>query len=233
VIATNINRLNTAATVLLLQFIFSTASARVQTIVLDTGHTPQRPGSMSARGLPEYAFNLRLSTYVADLLSQRGLNVIRVAADGKDIALNQRTVDTDGVTLFVSIHHDSIQQEWIEQGRRREFRGYSVFVSEKNPYFDASLSCARRIGAKMRDAGELPSLYHATQIKGENRPLLDRKLGVHRFDDLVVLRTAKSPAVLVEVGVIANPDEEMRLENADVARRLGSAIAFAIGECIG
>lgn len=221
-----------AAAVLIFSFTFNTAIARGPTVILDTGHTAQRPGSMSARGLPEYAFNLRLSTYVADLLSQRGVNVIRVAADGKDIALNRRTVDTEGATLFVSIHHDSIQQEWIGQGRRREFRGYAAFVSEKNPYYEASLSCARRIAAKMREAGELPSLYHATQIKGENRPLLDRNLGVHRFDDLVVLRTAKSPAVLVEVGVIANPDEEMRLETADVARRLGSAIALAIGECI-
>lgn len=226
------NSIGLKGAAIFLAFVGSMANAGVPTIVLDTGHTPQRPGSMSPTGRPEYEFNLRLSTYVADHLSKRGINVIRVAADGKEIALNQRTVATEGVALFVSIHHDSMQQEWIDQGRRREFWGYSAFVSERNPYYGASLACARQIGAKMRGAGERPSLYHATPIKGENRPLLDRDLGVHRFDDLVVLRTAKSPAVLVEVGVIANPDEEIRLQNADVAQRLGSAIASAIGECV-
>ena len=54
-------------------------------------------------------------------------------------------------------------------------------------------------------AGEKPSLYHAEPIAGENRPLLDRRLGVHRFDGLAVLKTATMPAVLVEAGVIVNP----------------------------
>ena len=59
-------------------------------------------------------------------------------------------------------------------------------------------------------AGEKPSLYHAEPIAGENRLALDRRLGVHRFDGLAVLKTATMPAVLVEAGVIVNPDDEAR-----------------------
>lgn len=108
---------------LIIAFVITTANARAPTVIIDTGHTPQRPGSVSPTGKSEYAFNLRLSTYVAEELAKRGVNVVRVAADGKDISLRQRTASTEGSALFVSIHHDSIQQEWIDQGRRREFGG--------------------------------------------------------------------------------------------------------------
>jgi len=213
-------------------FALNGANAGISAVIIDTGHTPQRPGSIGPGGTPEYEFNLRLSSYIAKDLQKRGTRVIRVSADGRDIALNRRTAATQYNSLFVSIHHDSIQQAWIDQGRRREFKGYSTFISERNPYRESSLFCAQRIGLRMQEVGEKPSLYHATPIKGENRPLIDHRLGVHRFDDLVVLHTARSPAVLVEAGVIANPDEESRLGSEDLARQLGAAIASAIVECI-
>lgn len=90
---------------------------------------------------------------------------------------------------------------------------------------------AREIGERLRAAGETPSLYHADPIRGENRPLIDARLGIHRFDDLVVLRTARVPALLIEAGVIVNPREEARLAQADTIRRLGAAIAAGIEAC--
>ena len=210
----------------------SAVTTHAATVVLDTGHSPQRSGSMSASGKTEYAYNLQMSTYVSEYLAKHGITVIRVAADGKDIALKKRTAATDMADLFLSIHHDSIQQEWIDQGRRRDFDGFSTFVSAKNPDYSFSLACAKRIGAGMRAAGERPSLYHAEKVKGENRPLVDRQYGVHQFDDLVVLKMAKTPAVLLEVGVIANPEEEVRLATAATALPIARAIADAVVNCL-
>jgi N-acetylmuramoyl-L-alanine amidase len=79
--------------------------------------------------------------------------------------------------------------------------------------------------------GEKPSLYHATPIQGENRPLIDKRLGVHEYDDLIVLKTAPIPAVLVEIGVIANPDEERRLSQPDTIQRISKAIETGIHRC--
>ncbi|WP_409929261.1 N-acetylmuramoyl-L-alanine amidase [Bordetella genomosp. 13] len=207
-------------------------AARAAYVVVDTGHMRAHPGAVSPGGKVEYDYNLQVSDALAAALAADGQRVARMAADGKDIALKERTAAHPDADFFVSIHHDSIQQEWIDAGRRREFRGYSLFVSEKNPDYAKSLACARAIGTQLLTIGEVPSLYHQTPIPGENRPLIDARLGIHRFDDLVVLKTAAMPAVLVEVGVIANPDEEHRLGEPAVVRRQADAIARGIRACM-
>lgn len=206
--------------------------APAATVVLDTGHTKARPGSLSASGRPEYLFNLALSNSVALHLDAAGVRVLRVAADGREVALSARAAGTQDADLFVSIHHDSIKQEWIDAGRRGEFAGFAVFASRKNPDLGRSESCARQVGQALLAAGERPSRYHALPIPGENRPFFDERLGAHHFDDLVVLKTSKSPAILVEAGVIANPAEEARLGGSAALQSLSRAIASGIMECL-
>lgn len=207
------------------------ASAHAALITVDTGHTPQRPGAIAPDGRVEYAFNLALTTAVTRKLEAHGHTVFRVSADGEEVALSKRTSLAPNADFFVSIHHDSIQQAWIDAGRRGEFAGFSLFVSEKNPRYAESLLCTQRIGERLLAAGERPSGYHATPIPGENRPLIDARLGIHRFDDLVVLKTATMPALLIEAGVIANPDEARRLSRAETVELLAEAIADGLHAC--
>lgn len=207
----------------------SEPSASAPTVVLDTGHMPSNPGSKSAYGRNEYDFNRRLAYLVALHMAERGIAVERVEGE---YPLTSRTLTTQGKRLFVSIHHDSIPQAWINEGKRGSYSGFSVFVSRKNPLFSQSLWCAQNIGWKLAQAGEHPSLYHATPMKGENRPILDKSAGVHLYDDLIVLKTARSPAVLVEAGVIANPSEDLRLGDARVADGLARAIAGGVTACL-
>lgn len=208
-----------------------TAPAFGRYIVVDTGHTPAHPGSTGASGRVEYLYNLDLSAAVAEKLAAHGDRVLRTSADGREISLDQRSTQAPDANLFVSIHHDSMQQQFIDAGRQREFRGFSVFVSERNPHYAESLRCAKAIAERLVASGERPSLYHAQPIRGENRPLIDPALGIHRFDDLVVLRTAPIPAVLVEAGVIVNPDEEARLARRETIQKLSAAIAGGIDAC--
>ena len=49
-----------------------------------------------------------------------------------------------------------------------------------------------------------------------------------RFDELAVLRHAKVPAVLIELGVIANRAEEEKLSDAGYRRQLQSAVVSAM-----
>lgn len=207
-------------------------ASRMPYVVIDTGHTPARPGATGASGRVEYRYNLDLSAAVAERLHADGDRVMRTAADGREIALSARSTQAPDADLFVSIHHDSIQQPFIDAGRQREFRGFAIFVSERNPAYAKSLNCARAIAGQLLAAGERPSLYHAQPIRGENRPLIDAHLGIHRFDDLVVLRTAPIAAVLVEAGVIVNPDEEARLARPETIDRLSGAIASGIQACV-
>ena len=207
------------------------ASCHAAWIVVDAGHTPAHPGATGASGRVEHLYNLDLSKAVTDNLQQAGERVTRTGADGREIALAERPNTEPKADFFISVHHDSIQQAWIDAGRRSEFKGYAIFVSELNPHYEQSLACARAIGERLLAAGEAPSLYHATPIKGENRPLVDKRLGIHRFDDLVVLKTAPMPAVLVEAGVIVNPDEEPRLANPATIAKLADAISKGAVDC--
>lgn len=170
---------------------------------------------------------------IAHALHQRGVQVIRTGHDGGRWPLATRAAQANGADLFLSIHHDSIQQAWLDQGRAGEFAGFAVLVSMKNNRALESSRCASSVGAAMRLAGEQPSLYHATPVKGENRPLFDRDNGVHRFDDLVVLKASPAPAVLLEVGVIVNPAEERKLADPRFVRQYAGMVADAVVKCLG
>jgi len=216
---------------LCLSAIIVSSLASASTIVVDTGHTPSQPGATAASGRNEYYFNLDMSNAVSQQLLNRRDAVYRVSADGKPISLGARSTRFPNSDLFLSIHNDSIPKPYMASGQQRSFAGYSVFVSEKNKNFSKSYRCAQSIAIALQDAGEKPSLFHSMAIKGENRPLLDSKLGIHRYDDLIVLKTAPVPAVLVEIGVIVNPDEEARLSNPGTMNRIASAIAAAADFC--
>ena len=60
----------------------------------------------------------------------------------------------------------------------------------------------------MRNKGFVPTLHHAEPIAGENRELLIADKGIYVFDELIVLKTATSPALLLEAAVIVNPDDD-------------------------
>lgn len=197
-------------------------SANDVTVAVDIGHAPASPGATSARGRPEYGFNRALATRVREHLRTAGVEAVFVlTADGAAPALRDRPrlAAAMGADLLVSIHHDSVQPRYLEHGTldraparfSRHAEGYSLFVSSKNLWPEASLAVARSIGAALADWGLKPTLHHAEPIPGENRPLLDEALGIYDFADLIVLKTAPMPAVLVEAGVIVHPEEEIRL----------------------
>jgi N-acetylmuramoyl-L-alanine amidase len=107
-----------------------------------------------------------------------------------------------------------------------------LFVSRRNVDPPASLACASAIGTAMRGSGFTPSLHHAEPIEGENRPLADAANGVYYYDDLVVLRSATQPALLLEAGVIVNRDEEALLSRVDVQQSIGRALARGLAHCL-
>lgn len=208
------------------------APARAAHVLVDAGHGPEHPGATGASGRPEYLYNQDLAAALARALAALGERTTRVEGIGADIPPDQRAAGAPDADFLVSIHHDSILARYLEAGRQTEFAGYSIFVSRRNPHPARSLRCARRIGERLRAAGERSSHYHAEPVEGENHPFVDRRLGIHRYDGLAVLRTAPMPAVLVEAGVIVNPAEEARLGEPETVARLARAIARGVHACL-
>ncbi|WP_110948367.1 N-acetylmuramoyl-L-alanine amidase [Pseudomonas bohemica] len=193
-------------------------------VIVDGGHTPAHPSATGASGRVKHLYNLDMSAAVAHDLQADGYRVTRTGATNREIALADRPNAEPDANLFVSVHYDSILQPWRDAGRLREFKGYSIFVSTLNAHYRQRLVYAKIMGEKLLAAGEMPTLYHATPIRGENRPLIDQRLGIQRFDDLIALKTTPMPAVLAEAGVIANPDEEPRLQNPATIAKIANAI---------
>ena len=228
-----------ALAALLLLCLALAASGETYTVAIDVGHTKASPGAISVTGIPEYEFNLRLARKLEEKLKETnrdtGATIVPfVISSEKAMTLVARTrmAASRNADLFVSIHHDSAQDKYLEENEvdgqiqrsTTEFSGYSVFVSQKNPRYGESLELAKLIGRALKRDFRF-ARHHHEKIAGENRPYADEDAGVYAFDDLVVLKTAAMPAVLVECGVIVNPTEEKELLTAArQARTVGDIV---------
>ena len=208
-------------------------------VALDVGHSRLSPGAMSARGRGEFLFNLSTARVIAGVLKRAGAHVILINGDGAIAGLPDRAflAGKEKADCFISIHHDSVNDKylkpWIHEGASREyaddFRGYGVFTSSKNVKAERSQELARAVGAALFESGLKPTLHHAEPIKGENRPLLDERTGVYEFTDLVVLKAAEMPAILLECGVIIHREEELLVQDAAYQDLLAHALVNALG----
>lgn len=211
-------------------FFTTEATSSAAVVAIDVGHTLQAPGTSSASGETEFSFNLRQAQKLQQALTTQNISSTLIGADGKIKLLTDRTVAAKQQRLFISVHHDSIQPQYLP--RSDHFHGYSIFVSRKNPFPEKSMLCAHEIATALRNIGQTPTLHHAEPIQGENRPLADAYLGIYWFDDLIVLKTARQPAVLIEHGVIVNPEEEARLKQPSTQNQLANAVAEGISHCL-
>jgi N-acetylmuramoyl-L-alanine amidase len=208
-------------------------------LVLDVGHSKKVGGATSARGKSEYEFNKVLVSTIRNELVKQGYSKINVLLSrGGPGSLGRRAEQANklAANLFLSIHHDSVQSEyldwWIFEGKKRQYSnrysGFSLFVSKLNPGWEEGFRFAKILGDKLMKRKLTFSLHHEEDIPGERRTVMDRNRGIYQFDDLVVLKLAKVPAVLLEAGVIVNQDEERELGTA--ARR--SLIAASVIEAV-
>jgi N-acetylmuramoyl-L-alanine amidase len=211
-------------------------------IAIDTGHTPKRYGCTSARGVPEFLYNQRIAIELLMALQDEKIDSFMINENSSEIGLLERTKEAKdrGATLFISIHHDSVQSKflstWEFNGRDLKysdnFKGYSMFISLKNKYAKESKRFANTLGKKLLKSGFTPTLHHTQKIKGEYRELIDKEKGIYRFDGLAVLRTATIPAILLECGVIVNRDNETLINTKAYRSTLVKAIVDSIKKLI-
>jgi N-acetylmuramoyl-L-alanine amidase len=216
------------------------AAAQPCYVEVDVGHTVGKPGASSACGIPEFRLNQALARAVRTSLVAKGCQVTMINEDGNIGTLRIRTAKAGAARLCISIHHDSVQPQYLEtwefEGAEHHFSdrfsGYSLFVSRDNPFPRKNLQCASAIGAALQASGDPPAYYHAEPIPGEGRPFADRANGVHYYDQLVALHTAKQPAVLIEAGVIVNRESEQMLAMPETRQNIAQAIAEGIANCL-
>jgi N-acetylmuramoyl-L-alanine amidase len=208
-------------------------------IALDVGHTVEAGGATSARGVPEYVFNLRLARQIEARLHEAGFarTEVMVSHGIGRLQLKRRADRANelGADLLVSVHHDSVQDfylsTWKHDGRidrfSDKFNGYSIFVSNDNVRAAASLDYARLLADELLARGMRFTRHHAEDVAGERHPFVDPERGIYRYDELLVLKHAKAPAVLLEAGVIVNRAEEAIMATAQRQRMISAAVTAA------
>ena len=212
-------------------------------IVLDVGHTAESEGALSARNVAEFDFNLRLARRIVEDLKADGFADARllVTRGRATPSLFRRVAAANDLQadLLLSIHHDSVPnsllEDWEFGGRKSHFSdrfgGYSVFVSRENPHFGTSLKFAELVGREMKAQGLSYAQQYTMPIMGRyQRQLLDKDTGVYRYDELVVLRKTRMPAVLLEAGSIINRDEELAMSLPEHQAMIASGVATAVRE---
>ena len=212
-------------------------------IVLDVGHTAKSEGAISARNVAEFAFNLRLARQIEEKLKAEGFAETRLlVTEGKARpSLVRRVAAANALhaDLFLSIHHDSVPDKFLENwefdGKKSHFSdrfsGYSVFVSRDNPDFRTSLAFAELVAKEMKAEGLQYAQQYSQAIMGRyQHPLLNKETGVYSYDQLVVLRTTRMPAVLLEAGSIINRDEELRMDSRERRDIISSGVTTAVKE---
>ena len=212
-------------------------------IVLDVGHTAESEGALSARNVAEFTFNLRLARRIEEKLKAAGFAETRLlVTEGKARpSLFKRVAAARDLhaDLLLSIHHDSVPnkllEDWEFEGKKSHFSdrfsGYSVFVSRDNPDFKRSLAFAELVGKEMKAEGlEFAQQYTQSIMGRYQHPLLNKETGVYSYDELVVLRKARMPAVLLEAGSIINRDEELQMDSPERRDIISSGVAAAMKE---
>ena len=211
-------------------------------VIVDVGHTPESPGAISARGVGEYEFNLRLASVIDGKLREAGFNRAHLLmANGEAIpSLVRRVGQANAMSadLLISIHHDSVPEVfksmWEFGGVQRpfsdKFKGHSIFVSRDNADYDGSLTFAKLLGARLMARGLVytPHYHNEPKMGSRRRPLVDAETGVYRYDQLLILRTTRMPSVLLEAGSIINRDEEVLMGTEEHQLVIAGAVTEAV-----
>jgi N-acetylmuramoyl-L-alanine amidase len=210
-------------------------------VLVDVGHTAEKPGARSARSVGEYEFNLHLATRIEQDLKDAGFakTVLMITTGPARAGLVKRVERANrlGADLFLSIHHDSVPDKFLEkweyEGEQRgysdRFKGHSLFVSIDNGDYKGSLLFGKLLGNQLKDRGLLYTPHYTEKFMGNRRRVLvDPQAGVYRYDQLIVLKSTRMPAVLLEAGSIINREEELLLATPEHQGLISAAVTDAV-----
>ncbi|MFH1730191.1 MAG: N-acetylmuramoyl-L-alanine amidase [Planctomycetota bacterium] len=200
-------------------------------VVIDPGHGGHDPGAIGVRGGYEKTVNLLTSQLIAARLRAKGVRVTMTRTSDVFIPLNERAEigNRTGADAFVSIHADS-----NENSSRH---GFTLFVCHTKPSYSDSAraskifrECSLELGScrALLEQNRGRSLRLASLIRVQMGPATGAPDHGTRPGALRVLERSACPAVLVELGFMSNPSENLRLMKAEYQEHLAAAVADGI-----
>ncbi|MFM8662010.1 MAG: N-acetylmuramoyl-L-alanine amidase [Cyanobium sp.] len=178
-------------------------------VVIDPGHGGPDPGAVGIGGLRETDVVLDVALQLAQLLQNRGVQVLLTRTSEVDVDLPPRVslANRSGADLFVSLHANALSMA------RPDVNGVETF------YFDGAGNAGYSLAASLQ------ARMMAVSSGSPNRGV---KAG--RF---FVIRRAVMPAALVEMGFVTGDIDAPRLGNATFRRSMALALAAGILDFLG
>ena len=212
-------------------------------VAVFSGHTESltclggNRGAKSASGRDEYRFNDEVVA-LFETAKTPDIEFIVLPAS-LNIPLESRAALADrlGACLLVEIHQDNVQPEIVAKLFRAPensplldfYRGFSLHVHGGAE----SIDLAQGIESEMIAAGLPYSTFHREEIPGEAMKLIPGTRATYERPNLMLLKRARVPAVIVECGCIANPKEEQLLRDPAYRQRIATAIQRGIAAYLG
>ncbi|MDD5692796.1 MAG: N-acetylmuramoyl-L-alanine amidase [Candidatus Omnitrophica bacterium] len=219
--------------------------SNIKKIVLDAGHGGEDPGAIGRTGLREKDVVLDIVKRLTKLLKAEGVEVVLTRSSDSFVPLARRVdiANRSGADLFVSIHANA--------NRVRSLKGFEVYyVSpsaedskralnaaksaplniDSSCFADSSLVTKAILWDMIYTHSRAESIELGRSLcKSTGRNSDMRIIGVKgaRF---YVLKGARMPAVLVEVGFLSNATEEKMLKNNYSRQKIAENIAEGIGD---
>lgn len=155
------------------------------TVAIDPGHGGSDPGTLGFQGTFEKDVVLAIGRYLGEFLTQAGAQVVYTRSTDTYVSIFERPeiAKQAGAHLFISIHANSTIQRGAARGTETLYRAHDP----------VSQALARTI------QDEVVKVI----------TLADRRIWGR--DDLAVFNGSKIPAIMVEVGFLDHPDEEVLL----------------------
>ncbi|NQS90386.1 N-acetylmuramoyl-L-alanine amidase [Patescibacteria group bacterium] len=199
----------------------------IQRIILDPGHGGKDPGAIGPSGLKEKEVVLAIAKELAALLRKNlKVEVFLTRENDEFISLSRRTEIANQLRgdIFVSIHANA-SWSYVARGVETFFNSRYVHgegaeeVAIRENYAPEAEKISEGIKGILWDLiqnqyrSESNELSHLVQKElSRTCGLIDRGVKSARF---YVLRGARMPAILVEVGFVSNPWEEKELRKKD------------------
>jgi len=230
----------------------SPAAPNMPLIIIDPGHGGVDSGARGAIGV-EKDIVLAVGRALEKVLLATGrYRVMMTRADDTFVPLERRIRFSreHEAQLFISLHADSLEARELAHA----IRGATIYTLSQS----ASDERARRLADKENSAdllagAHLPGELFQDDVKSILFDLMAREsaglaLNFRQFAlkrlrgniqfsrdpqrsaNFLVLRQAETPAVLIELGYISNPDEEKQMLSPEWQRRISSAITSAVND---
>ncbi|MCX5700085.1 MAG: N-acetylmuramoyl-L-alanine amidase [Candidatus Omnitrophica bacterium] len=218
-------------------------STKIKKVVIDAGHGGNDPGAIGRTGLREKDVNLDIAKRLAALLKSEGVEVVLTRSSDRYIPLDTRVQITNNskADLFISVHSNA--------NRSRSMNGFEIYyvatsVSdstramiaarssslnlENADFASHSLALKAMLWDMIYTYDRAESIYLGRSICRSIGDNLDvRVIGVKNAR-YVVLRGARMPAILIEVGFLSNSQEERMLRNAAYRAKIAQGILYGI-----